>query len=248
MHSAAFVFFALAQATLAALAIRLLRRRPSLSLLMLALPIAAVVWDNAIMVLGAPLLNSGHDAALVALSWPRFIGHAVFTPAWIVAAIGLCRQTGARWAATPVANAGQWVLYGFAMLAGVMRYVVFLQMSPVWDGGMFYYTNTGTFPGPPLGSITMLVTVLVCGFVVWRKSGVPWMLLGSLFMLATQLIPREIVGFLVTNSGEVIMAASLVATAALLQRRFAVLPDEGAIYFGATIPENAKSKPDPLTT
>ena len=237
MHSAAFVFFALAQATLAVLAIRLLRRRPSLSLLMLALPIAAVVWDNAIMVLGAPLLNGGHDAALAALSWPRFIGHAVFTPAWIVAAIGLCRQAGARWAATPASYSGQWVLYGFAMLAGVMRYVVFLQMSPVWDGGMFYYTNTGTFPGPPLGSITMLITVLICGIVLWRKSGVPWMLLGSLFMLATQLIPREVVGFLVTNSGEVIMAASLVATAAVLQRRF--VP--------AAIPESVISEADPLT-
>jgi len=175
------------------------------------------------MALGAPLINRGHETLLVGLSWPRFIGHAVFTPAWIVAAIGLCQQAGVPWAATRFTRRFQWVLYGFAVTAGVLRYVVFLQMSPVWDGGMFYYTNTGAFPGPPLGSITMLLTVLACGVVIWRRAKVPWLLVGSLFMLTTQLIPREIVGFLVTNSGEVIMAASLVGTAAALQHRTATV-------------------------
>jgi len=216
MHTLAFVFFALAQATLAIIAIRLFRRRPTLSALMLILPVAGVVWDNTIMALGATI---GDGPLLVALSWPRFIGHAMLTPAWIVAAIGMVGRTGASWANSRFAAVGQWVLYGFAALAGVLRYVVFLQMSPVWDGGMFYYTNTGTFPGPPVGSITMLLVVLACGFIIWRRTRAPWMLLGALFMLATQVVPREVVGFLVTNSGEVIMAASLVATEAVLQRR-----------------------------
>jgi len=235
MHTAVFVFFALAQATLAGFAIRLYRRRRSTALLMLTLPIAAVVWDNTIMAIGAPLLNRGYEGLLTALSWPRFIGHALFTPSWIVAAIGLCAIAGNKWAASRSGQVTAWALWGFAVLAGALRYVVFLQMSPVWEGGMFYYTNTGTFPGPPIGSITMLLVVLVCGVVLWRQTRVPWMLLGSLFMLVTQLVPRELVGFLVTNSGEVIMAASLVATASVLLKQSVgslapILPD------GATLP------------
>lgn len=216
MHTAAYVLFAVAQALLAIAAIRLYRRRPSISTFMLILPIAGVVWDNLIMALGATI---GDGPLLVALSWPRFIGHALLTPAWIVAAVGFAQRSGAGRFAGRGGQIGQWLLYGFAVTAGILRYVVFLEMAPVWDGGMFYYTNAGTFPGPPIGSITMLLVVLACGGVVFRKTRSPWMLLGALFMLATQLIPRELVGFLVTNSGEVVMAASLVATEAMLQRR-----------------------------
>jgi hypothetical protein len=215
MHTAAFVFFALAQATLAVFAIRQYRRTRSLWMLMLCLPIAGVVWDNAIMALGSVI---GDGPMLVALSWPRFIGHALLTPAWIVAAIGIAAYTGAGWARGRGARVGEWALYGFAALAGVLRYVVFLDMAPVSEGGMFYYTNVGTFPGPPIGSITMLLVVLACGFVVWRRSKLPWVLVGSLSMLLTQVVPRELVGFLVTNSGEVIRAASLVITATMLHR------------------------------
>lgn len=228
VHTAAFVLFALAQAALAVVAIRLhLRRRAlspvsadpkDLSSLMLILPIAGVVWDNTIMALGARI---GDGPLLVGLSWPRFIGHAVLTPAWIIAAIGFAQRAtspaGPR-RASPTKRTLAWALFAFAVLAGVLRYVVFLEMAPVFDGGMFYYTNAGTFPGPPIGSITMLFVALIASTFVWRRARIPWMLLGSLFMLATQLIPRELVGFLVTNSGEVLMAASLVATEAALQR------------------------------
>jgi len=168
------------------------------------------------MALGATI---GDGPLLVALSWPRFIGHALLTPAWIVAAVGFAQRAGASWFDRRAWQVGKWLLYGFAVVAGILRYVVFLEMAPVWDGGMFYYTNAGTFPGPPIGSITMLLVVLACGVAVFRKTRSPWMLLGALFMLVTQLVPRELVGFLVTNSGEVVMAITLVATEAILQRR-----------------------------
>jgi len=223
VQTATFVIFAIAQAALAVVAIRLYRRRPSLSALMLVLPIAGVVWDNAIMALGATI---GDGPLLVALSWPRFIGHALLTPTWIVAGIGFAtrakrleRGDGELIRPKLISTVGPWLLYGIAALAGFLRYVVFLEMAPVSAGGMFYYTNKGTFPGPPVGSILMLFVVLICAVLVWRRAHTPWLLLGTLFMLATQVIPRELVGFLVTNSGEVLMAASLVATEAILQRR-----------------------------
>ncbi len=45
------------------------------------------------------------------------------------------------------------------------------------------------------------------------------MLVGALFMLTAAAVPSELVGFVVSNSGEVVIAASLVATEAFLQRR-----------------------------
>jgi len=216
VQTAAFAFFALAQALLAVIAIRLYRRQPSLSALMTILPIAGVVWDNAIVALGATI---GPGPLLIALSWPRFIGHALLTPAWILAGIGFAQRSGAGWLRSRSALLGGWILYAIAVIAGLLRYGVYLRMAPVWDGGLFYYTNAGTFPGPPFGSILMLVVVLICSFIVWRRARIPWLLIGSVFMLLTQLVPRELVGFLVTNSGEVVMAATLVATEAILQNR-----------------------------
>ena len=45
------------------------------------------------------------------------------------------------------------------------------------------------------------------------------MLAGAVFMLVAAAIPTDLVGFVVSNSGEVVMAASLVATEAFLQKR-----------------------------
>jgi len=216
VQALAYWFFAAVQAALAVVAIRLFRRQPSLSALALVLPIAGVVWDNAIIALGSVI---GDGPLLVALSWPRFIGHALLTPAWIIAAMGFAARAGVFSLQGTMGKLGQWGLYAIAVTFGLLRYWVYLQMSPVSEGGLFYYTNTGTFPGPPVGSILMLVVAIVCAGLVWRHTRSPWMLFGTVFMLATQVIPRELVGFLVTNSGEVVMAASLVATETMLQRR-----------------------------
>ena len=207
---------ALLQATLAVFAIRLFIKRRSISAFMLIVPIAAVVWDNAIVALGATI---GDGSLLVALSWPRFIGHALFTPAWIVAGIGFAQRAGAVRLQTQVVNAGQWVLYAACVVLGFLRSVVYLVMVPATEGGLFYYQNAGSFPGPPFGSIIMLFVVLICAVVVWRYTRMPWMFLGALFMLAVSVVPTAIVGFVLSNSGEVVMAASLVVTEYLLQKR-----------------------------
>jgi len=208
--------YAIIQAVLAVVAIRLYRRRPSLGAFALILPTAAVVWDNAIIALGAWI---GDGPLLVALSWPRFIGHALLTPIWIITGVAYARRAGVGWLDRPWVRAGQWVLYAVCVLFGVLRSVVFLRMVPVTDAGALYYANEGTFPGPPIGSIVMLCVVLACAFPVWRLARWPWMLVGSAFMLVAALVRLPALGSLLQNLGEVVMAASLVATEWYLQRR-----------------------------
>jgi len=212
---------AVAQLVLAVIGIRLFIRRKSLSAFTLILPSAAVVWDNSIVALGSFI---GDGPTLVALSWPRFIGHAVFTPAWIMTGIGFAFRAGAARLGTPAVKAGQWVLYAICLVLGLLRSVIFCKMVPSTEGGLFYYRNAGSFPGPPFGSIIMLFVVLACGVVVWRLTRTPWMLLGSVFMLLVSVIPTQAIGLVVSNSGEVVMAASLVATEFILQKRAGVTP------------------------
>ena len=216
VYTALYALCAIGQAVLAVIAIRLYAKSHSLSAFALILPIAAVVWDNSIVALGASI---GDGPLLVALSWPRYIGHALFTPIWIITAVGFARRAGAERLKTKAISVGQWALYAVCVVFGFLRSVVYLVMVPATEGGLFYYRNGGSFPGPPVGSIVMLVVVLVCAVVVWRLTKSPWMLLGALFMLVVSVVPTETIGFVLSNTGEVVMAASLVATEYLLQKR-----------------------------
>jgi len=216
MFTLAYALCAVGQAVLAIIAIWLFTRHKSLGAFMLILPCAAVVWDNAMIALGATI---GDGPTLVGLSWPRFIGHAVFTPLWIFTGAGLAWRAGVKWLGTRWAFIGQWVLYVVCLVFGWLRSVTFLKMSPVSGNGLFYYANTGSFPGPPIGSVAMLIVVLVCGIAVWRLTKSPWMFLGSFFMLAVSIYRTGAVMELLGNTGEVIMAVSLVVTEYIFQQR-----------------------------
>lgn len=216
MLTVAYVFYALAQAALAVWAFALYRRRRSYGALTLLLPIAAVVYDNAMVAAGSLI---GDGRLLEVLSFPRFLGHAVLTPVWIVTAVAFATRTGAfagrgrRWAI------GSWVLYAIAVAVGLVNSVALLRYELVEQADLVYYTNAGGLPGPPFPSIAMTLVVIAMGAVVLRRLRWPWMLAGALFMLVAAAIPTDLVGFVVSNSGEVVMAASLVATEASLQRR-----------------------------
>jgi hypothetical protein len=216
MLTAAYAFFAVAQAALAAWALSLYRRRPSVGALTLLLPIAAVVYDNTAVSLGSLI---GHGPLLEALSFPRFLGHAVLTPIWIVTAVAFATRSGGFQGRKRAFARGSWVLYALMVAVGLVNSVLLLSYEPVIQEDLVYYTNGGGLPGPPLPSITMTLVVIALGAVVGRRVRWPWMLGGALFMLVAAAVPSEVAGFVISNSGEVVMAASLVATERFLQRR-----------------------------
>lgn len=218
MLTAAYVFYTVAQATLAVWAIRLCRRAPSVGAFTLFLPIAAVVYDNAMVALGRFI---GDGRLLEILSFPRFLGHALLTPVWIVTAVAFATRAGAFPTAGKQLLEGSWVLYALMVAVGMVNSVVLLEYAPVVQGDLFYYTNAGGLPGPPAPSITMVLVVIACAVLVLRRTRWPWMLVGGLFMLLAAGVPTRLVGFVVSNSGEVVLAAALVATEAFLQRRVA---------------------------
>ena len=214
MLTAAYIGFALAQLALAVWAFVLFFRRPSLGAFAVALPIALLVWDNAVVAAGATI---GDGPLLIALSWPRFIGHAVLTPVWILTGFEYARRAGAQRLQGRGSVIVQWVLYLAMVALGVVRSVILLRFEPVTQGDLFYYTNGGGFPGPPIPALVMVVVVIAAGFVLLRRRGWPWMLVGGITMFIAAAIPVSLAGFLVSNGGEVALSLSLVATERFLQ-------------------------------
>ncbi len=215
MLTLAYLGYGLAQAALAVWAWRLYRRRPSVGALTLILPIAAVVYDNVMVALGSFV---GDGQLLAILSFPRFLGHALLTPIWIVTVVAFAVRTGA-FARRPIAwMRGSWILYGALVVVGLVNSVVLLRYELVEQADLVYYTNAGGIPGPPLPSVIMVLVVIACGVIVARRTRWPWMLAGGVFELVAAAIPTALVGFVVANSGEVVLAAALVATEAFLQR------------------------------
>lgn len=222
MLTAAYAVYAVAQAALAVWAFILYRRRSSAAALTLLLPIAAVVYDNALVALGSWI---GAGPTLEALSVPRFLGHALLTPIWTVTALLFALRVGAFTRRHRSVVRVAWVLYAALVVIGLIHSVLLFSFELVRQGDIVYYTNGGGLPGPPIPSITMLLVVLACSVVVLQRTRWPWMLAGSAFMFAAAVVPTELVGFAVSNSGEVALAAALVATEAFLQRRGSAVTD-----------------------
>lgn len=217
-YTAAYFAYAAAQGALGIWAFTLWRKERTATAFALMLPPLTVVYDNLMIALGSYI---GPGPLLEALTIPRFAGHALFTPIWIVAAVGLVVRSGAFARRERAVVIGSWALYGVMVVIGLINEVISFSGELVYEGDVVYYTNVGRLFTPPPPSLTMLLVVLVCGAIVaWRTRGRwPWMLLGSLPVLASQAIRTDEVSFVLVNSSEVIMSLSLVATLVYLRRR-----------------------------
>lgn len=215
MYTVSYIIFTLSQLALSVWAFRLYRKQPAARTLTLLLPIAALVYDNAIVAAGRFI---GEGQLLKILSVPRFVGHAFLTPIWIVSALLIYRQINDGWLAKPGGRVFTWGLYAVMAALGLLESLILLELGPRQDGDLLSYTNLGGLPGPPVPAITMVLVVLVVGALLVRYKW-PWLLLGALFMLVAAGIPPRIVGFIISNGGEVVLALAMVTTERWLQEK-----------------------------
>jgi hypothetical protein len=218
LYSLGYIVYGFLQAALAVWAFTLWRKDRTVGAFMLMLPIATVWYDNLIIGLGGVI---GPGPTLEALTFPRFLGHSLFTPSWIVAAVMLATRFGAFPGRERIAKMGSWVLYAAMVGVGLLNEVVSFEGELVREADVVYYTNVGRLITPPPPSLTMTLVVLLAGlYIAVRTRGRwPWLLLGALLVPAGQFAGESGPMFIIVNLGEVLMSASLVATLAYVMRR-----------------------------
>jgi hypothetical protein len=217
LYSIGYIVYGFLQAALAVWAIALWRRDRTAGAFMLLLPIATVWYDNLIIGLGGTI---GAGPLLEALTFPRFLGHSLFTPSWIVAAVMLATRFSAFRGRERIAKIGSWVLYAAMVAVGLVNEVFSFEGELVREADVLYYTNVGRIFTPPPPSLVMTLVVLLAGvYIAVRTRGRwPWMALGALLVPAGQFAGDAGPMFFVVNLGEVLMSASLVATLAYVMR------------------------------
>lgn len=215
-YTLAYFFYAAAQTALAVWAVMLWRRDRTIAAFALLVPIATVVYDNLIIALGSYI---GEGATLQALTLPRFAGHALFTPSWIIASAYFALRAGAFARFRRPLLIGTWMLWGSMVAIGLYNEVISYVGEFVAEGDVVYYTNVGRAITPPPPSLAMLLVVLVAGAAILWKIRWPWMLLGALAVLASQAVRADAAAFVVINSTEVMLSAALCATLAFIMKR-----------------------------
>lgn len=214
LHTTAYATYALAQGLLAIWAISLFRKDRTLTSLAVLAPVAAVVWDNSVIAIGSFL---GAGPLLELLTFPRFLGHALFTPSWIIAATGLALRAGVLGRHGRKIFSGSLVLYFVMVGIGLVNEVIFYRGQLVEEADVVYYTNIGRLFTPPPPSLTMTLVVLVMGVLLIRRRWI-WLALGPVLMVGSQALGGDGFVFILINSAEVAMSATMIATLAWVMR------------------------------
>jgi hypothetical protein len=217
-----FSLYSLAHFAVAVFALRILWRYSAPGALIIGVLSIGLVYDNGMIALGSSI---GIGDTLEALSWPRFIMHALVTPLMIVAVIQIAIAGGVGWLNTRAAWTGVGLLTAAMIGYGVYELTV-LELQPACFEGIIRYTSSASpvqfcfegqqsLPGigPPIPSIVSVFLIMGFGVVFWRRHSWPWFTLGGLQMLLAAAVPFSEFGMVPGNGGEVILQFAFVSTA-----------------------------------
>jgi hypothetical protein len=221
------VYFAIGTVNLVLLlvALRLWRDTRLTTHLLIILPLAFLWYDNYTIAAGIYL---GAGPLLEAMSMVRFLAHYLLLPALFIVAGSFARQAGYRWA-RPRSVMGGLCLLAAGFAAWETLEFLRLEIYPVCLGDTLRYStsvNTGQAcePGmegmgaavPLAGSITLVLLFLALGLLLWRSHRWPWLFAATLTIFVLAGIPSSVAGPFLSNLGEPVFNAGLLATAVFL--------------------------------
>lgn len=206
MGPAIYTVYGLAHATLAFLAIRQARRRPTWTIAVVIVIAVTLTYDNAVLVLGERM---GEGSLLLALSRPRFIIHAFVTPVSIAVVVDQARRLGVRWAASQRTRLAFWTLTAAMIALGVLE---LLHLELVAEEGLGLLHYSGAEASIPIPAVVSVIVMIVVGRAVKQATG--WSLLfilGIVAFIGSAVPPIE--GMLVMgNLVEIAFVAALLVT------------------------------------
>jgi hypothetical protein len=171
-----------------------------------------LVYDNLMLGLGG---LAGESAVMEALSAPRYLMHALFTPFLIIFAALAADRLDVR----GYRSRERLTLWGavafVAIWVGLIGDLIQLHLEPRDADGIFSYAHTSA--GPPVAEILTVVSLLIIGGTMQRYARWPWIFLGAaqMFVIAAFFVSNG----LLANIGELILLSSMVATGAEAVRR-----------------------------
>lgn len=206
MTSLIFLAYGILQLVLLVIAIRELIVYKRLYLLFLVLALLGLAYDSLAVGIGRFV---GEGNLLQTLNVPRYIAHATIAPLLILVGLHLARNAGVTWAFGKKVTAFFVIITLLMIALGVFVDVTHLQLEPALEGDAIRYANAASV-GPPVPAIMTVIMLIVCGVGIARKTRWYWLLAASIFMFVASAAGATI--GLITNLGELILAAGLVAT------------------------------------
>lgn len=203
--------------------IRLYREHRDVGILMVMAPLLLLWYDSLLIGIGRYL---GENELHIGLSWIRYTAHLLLLPAWTIAAGSIARRAELRF------SKPKWVMAIFCIgatifvIEGVLE-IITLKLYPACVKDTLRYVSyvseaqacrpemagLGAKPsGPPLVATMPTFLFLILGLILLIKDRWPWLLAGSLVMLAMAFVPQAIAGPLFSNMAEPVIAVGAILT------------------------------------
>ncbi len=183
---------------------------PSLSLAVLILVLAGLVYDNLIIYMG-DWLQAGER--LEALNKGRYWCHGLLSPLLLLVALQVLHRTGVSWDHSLWID---WFAVGLTLcliLVEVTSRMVKLSLKPVTFAGTLRYKEV--MPSREFPVILVIVLLGIVGGMAWQSLHWPWMFWGALIMMVGSAVPPTTKAGPSIGSGvEVLFGLSLAATQA----------------------------------
>lgn len=190
----------------------LFQASPHLSLAILMLVLAGLVYDNLIILIG-DWIQLG--TRLETLNKGRYWCHGLLSPLLLIVAVQALHVTQVSWDQPAWSNGLAWSLTFGLILIEVVTRMVKLHLKPVQFAGTLRYKEV--VPSRELPVILVILLVGAIGAVVWQQLGWSWMFWGAVIMMLGSAVPTTTKAGPSVGSGvEVIFGWSLVATQLLI--------------------------------
>ena len=125
---------------------------------------AALIWDNAVLGLGASI---GAGRTLELLNAARFWMHALVTPLLVLVSLDLIRSAGAGWAGSAAARGWALLYTAFAAAMELGGTTLKLRLVPRMENGVLQYVNAGD-GGMPWMIVLVMIPVAAAAYALWK--------------------------------------------------------------------------------
>ena len=174
----------------------------------LRLMLAGMIYDNLMLSVGNLAVGSSW---YVTATIGRFALHAALLPLLIPFALSAMRACAIPLAHRHLFAACCWLLAAAAWWHGLSHDLGQLELAPQAVLGHLRLVSVSELP--PLGTIAVNLLLVPLAFILWRRTGWPLLLLGTLFILLLNgSVGTRPWGFVAGNGAEVIFVLCLLLT------------------------------------